>query len=49
MSNNNTLWLGIAMIFFSSCRAFYQSAPVIAWGVNYQFNTAKTKKTARRK
>jgi hypothetical protein len=28
MSKNNTLWLGIALIFFSSCRAFYQSAPV---------------------
>lgn len=27
MTKNNTLWLGIGLIFLSSCRAFYQPAP----------------------
>ncbi len=28
MTNKNVFWLGAALIFFSSCRAFYQAAPV---------------------
>lgn len=28
MTKNNTLWLFLALISFSSCRAFYQAAPV---------------------
>lgn len=28
MTNKNVFWLGTALIFFPSCRAFYQAAPV---------------------